>query len=175
MTLESIYYIGQTMAVLVIIASLGAIFFQMRQGQLIARASSQRELLKNASEFMLLTFDNSKVLKDVRHGLMEFDGASHETKSNFATWAMTFLLIMEQCIYMKKDELITDSSYNGFELFTLGIISTPGGAQWWAHTRKFMGVDLVDHLDQRLTALGGVTPPIYEFMPQFAPMEKSKS
>ncbi|PHS29229.1 MAG: hypothetical protein COA85_01725 [Robiginitomaculum sp.] len=174
MTLESIYYIGQTVAVLAILASLVALYFQQRQGQVIARASSQRELLKSASEFLLLTFDNPKVLKDVRHGLMEFDSAPHETKSNFGNWAWVFLVIMEQCVYMKRDELITASSYNGFELGALGIITTPGGAQWWAHTRKVMGVDLVARLDQRLTELGGVTPPIYEFMPQFAPVENSK-
>lgn len=38
MTLEAIYYIGQTVAVVAILASLGAIWLQMRQGHMIARA-----------------------------------------------------------------------------------------------------------------------------------------
>ena len=171
-TLENIYYIGQTIAVVAILISLVAIFFQMRQGQALARADSQRDLLKSITQFLNLTMDNPKVLEDVRRGLQEYDSQPHQAKSNFATWAYGYLFVMEQCVYMKKDNLITESSFNGFEVGALGIISTPGGAQWWAHTKKIIGADLVNHLDTRLEELDGVTPPFYELLTQFAPIEE---
>jgi len=143
---------------------------QTSQTNKIARADSQRDLLKSASEFFRTTLDNPTVLQDVRLGLMSYDGASHETKSNFGTWAYGLLFIMEQCVYMKEDGLITDSSFNGFETASLGIIVTPGGAEWWTHTKKVIGVTVVEHLDRRLIELEGVTPPLYELMTQFAPI-----
>jgi len=171
MSLENIYYIGQTIAVVAILASLIAIFFQMRQGQKLARADSQRDLLKSIGVFLQMTLDNPKVLTDVRQGLQEYDSASSETKSNFTTWAYAYLHVMEQCIYMKSDGLITESSFNGFETGALGIIVTPGGAQWWVHSKKIIGAAVGEHLDKRLEQLSGNTPPIYELLTQFAPIE----
>ena len=172
MSLENVYYIGQTIAVIAILGSLIAIYFQMRQGQALARADSQRDLLVGITRFLNLTMDNPSVLNDVRCGLQEYDSAHHEAKSNFATWAFGYLFVMEACVYMKKDGLITDSSFNGFEVGALGIISTPGGAQWWSHTKNIIGIDVVLHLDQKLEELGGVTPPFYELLTQFAPVEE---
>jgi len=173
MTLEALYEVSQIVAVVAILGSLIAIFFQMRQGQKIARAASQRDLLNHAAEFIKLALDNPTVLEDIRRGLMEYDNAPTVTKSNFSTWAWVYMFIMEQCIYMNKDGLITKSSFDGFETGALGIISTPGGHQWWQHTKKIIGVDVSRHLDARLTALGGKTPPYYELLTQFAPIEST--
>ncbi len=175
MTLESIYYIGQTIAVVAILGSLIAIYFQMRQGQALARADSQRDLLKSIGVFLQMTLDNPRVLRDVRLGLQEYDTASHETKSNFTTWAFAYLHVMEQCVYMKADGLITESSFNGFEAGALGIISTPGGAQWWEHSKKIIGQDVVVHLERRLAELGDSVPPFYELLTQFAPIPETES
>ncbi len=172
MTLETIYFASSIAAALGVIGSLIFVGVQLRQGHRIARADSQRDLLKTISDFNKLTFDNAEVLDDVRRGLMEYDSAPHSVKANFATWAWFFLHTMEQCVYMKKDGLITDSSFNGFETGALGIISTPGGAQWWAHSKKIIGVDVSSHLDERLAELGGVAPPFYELLTQFEPIEE---
>ena len=51
MTLEALYYITQIIAVLAILGSLIAIWFQMHQNQLVERANGQRELLMQASDW----------------------------------------------------------------------------------------------------------------------------
>jgi len=175
MSLETLYEVSQIVAVVAILGSLIAIFFQMRQGQKIARADSQRDLLNHAAEFMKLTLDNPAVLEDVRRGLMEYDTAPTMTKSNFSTWAWVYMFIMETCTYMRKDGLITKSSFDGFETGALGIISTPGGHQWWQHTKKVIGVDVSRHLDTRLMELGDKTPLVYEFLTQFAPIDSAEN
>jgi hypothetical protein len=178
MPLEKIYYLSQIIAVLAVLASL--VFLgrqvslsnqQTSQANIIAAADSQRDLLKQVSGFFHLTLDNPTVLRDVRLGLMSYDNAPHETKNNFATWAFALMHIMEQCVYMNDKDLITDSSFRGFETAALGLIVTPGGAEWWVHTRKVIGATLVEHLDNRLIELEGITPPFYELFTQFAPIE----
>lgn len=61
MTLEAIYYIGQTVAVVAILASLGAIWLQMRQGQRIARAELSNQF-RQAYQNLTLRFVDDKEL-----------------------------------------------------------------------------------------------------------------
>lgn len=178
MSLETIYYLSQIIAVLAVLASLIFLGVQVRlsnqqtsQANIIARADSQRDILNNAAKFLQLTLDNPTILQDVRLGLMSYDKAPPETKNNFATWAFGLLHLMEQAVYMNDDGLITSSSFAGFETAALGVIVTPGGAEWWMHTRKVIGVAVVEHLDRRLVELEGITPPFYELFTQFEPIE----
>jgi hypothetical protein len=178
MDIQDLGAIGEFVSSIAIVITLIFLGFQVRlsnqqttQANKIARADSQRDILKTGAKFLQLTLDNPTVLRDVRLGLMSYDSASHETKSNFGTWAFGLLHAMESAVYMNDDGLITDSSFKGFETATLGIIVTPGGAEWWMHTKKVIGVDLVEHLDRRLIELGGVTPPFYEMFTQFSPIE----
>ncbi|MFT6754176.1 MAG: hypothetical protein ACI9VI_003365 [Candidatus Azotimanducaceae bacterium] len=180
MNWEALGAIGELVAATGVMGTLLFVGIQVRlsnqqtsQANKIARGASQRDLLKQTAGFFQLTFDNPTVLQDIRLGLMSYDNASHESKNNFATWAFALLHIMEQCVYMHEDDLITDSSFNGFETVALGIIVTPGGAEWWMHTKKVIGMTLVEHLDKRLVELEGITPPVYELLTQFAPIEDS--
>lgn len=52
MTLENIYYVGQTIAVLAILASLGAIWFQMRQANRLAKLETTRMIWSDATEML---------------------------------------------------------------------------------------------------------------------------
>jgi hypothetical protein len=180
MNWEALGAIGELVAAAGVMGTLLFVGIQVRlsnqqtsQANKIAAADSQRDLLKQAAGFFHLTLDNPTVLRDVRLGLMSYDNASHETKNNFATWAFALLHITEQCVYMNDEDLITGSSFKGFETAALGIIVTPGGAEWWVHTKKVIGATVVEHLDRRLIELEGITPPFYELFTQFAPIEDS--
>ena len=56
MTLETVYYITQIIAVGAILASLVAIYIQQRKDHILARADSQREVLQLNSNI----FDSCK-------------------------------------------------------------------------------------------------------------------
>lgn len=51
MSLETIYYVTQIIAVAATLASLVAIWFQMRQAQKMERAAAERDLLDRVSSF----------------------------------------------------------------------------------------------------------------------------
>jgi len=52
MTLETIYYIGQTIAVAAILASLVAIYIQQRKDHEFAKAENQRKILMQIERIM---------------------------------------------------------------------------------------------------------------------------
>ena len=59
MTLETIYYVGQTIAVVAILISLAAIWFQMKQTHDLARVDSSRNMWMYVSEVMTALVDDS--------------------------------------------------------------------------------------------------------------------
>lgn len=63
MTLETIYYIGQTVAVVAILASLGAIWLQMRQGHQIARAELSNEFRQAYQNLTLRIVDDPELTR----------------------------------------------------------------------------------------------------------------
>jgi len=67
MTLEEIYYIGQTIAVLAILGSLAAIYWQQRKAHALARAESQREISQLASQWFDEVLAHPTGLENVAH------------------------------------------------------------------------------------------------------------
>ena len=83
MSLETVYYITQIVAVVAILASLVAIWFQMRQSQKMERAAAQRELLDRVSDFT-----RSFSFEDGDHfilGMHDMESAPYETKMTLHT------------------------------------------------------------------------------------------
>ena len=61
MSLETIYYIGQTIAVMVIIATLGAVLYQARQANKIAKAELTRAQLTDAATIVESIYTSSEL------------------------------------------------------------------------------------------------------------------
>ena len=70
MTLEEIYYIGQTIAVVAILASLGAIWFQQRQANQIARTQNL-SLVSNYLETLRAFMENEDLAEIFRKVMFE--------------------------------------------------------------------------------------------------------
>jgi len=88
MTLENIYYIGQTIAVGAILVSLVAIYIQQRKDHALARAEHQREILDSSTRL----FDSIRFqptgLESVRKCLVDFEGAEPDQQAEFGAFAM---------------------------------------------------------------------------------------
>jgi len=167
MTLETIYYIGQTVAVMAILASLVAIWFQMRQSQKMERAAAQRELLDRVSEFT-----RGFTQEETDHwllGMNDFDGASHETKTVLHNKLMEFVFITESALNMHKDGFFSEGTWAGIDGAMLGMLRTPGGQTFWDYAKHVVGFEIVEHINKRLEELGTDGPNFLDAAPFFRP------
>ena len=124
MTLETVYYITQIIAVVAILASLFAIWFQMRQSQKMERAAAQRELLDRVSEF---TRSFSTEAGD--HfilGMHDLDAAPHEVKLALHNRLIELVFITESALNMYNDGFFSEGTWAGIEGAMLGMLRTPG-------------------------------------------------
>ena len=167
MTLEEIYYIGQTVAVLAILASLGAIWFQMRQSQKMERASAQRELLDRVAEYQ-----RSFTLAEADHwllGMDDLEAASYETKMVVHNKLSEFVFITESALNMHREGFFSEGTWAGIEGVMLGVLRTPGGQQFWAYARHYIGFEIADHLNKRLAEVGTDGPNFIDAVPFYRP------
>ena len=163
MTLETIYYIGQTVAVGAILASLVAIWFQMRQSQKMERATAQRDLLDRVSMFTRsMTQDEADLWL---LGLHDLTGASSGVDFMMDKKTSEFLLLTEAAFNMHNDGFFTDGTWTGIEGYMISILRTPGGQQYWDYKKNVIGFEISKHLTARMNALGPDIPTVFETQP----------
>jgi len=163
MTLENIYYVGQTVAVVAILGSLGAIWFQMKQSAKMERASAQRELLDRVSDFT-----RGISLEENDHwllGMDDFEGASYETKAVTHAKLIEFVFITESALNMHNDGFFSAGTWAGIDGAMLGMLRTPGGGQFWDYAKHIVGFEIADHINKRLEELGPDGPNFLDAMP----------
>ena len=126
MTLENIYYVGQTIAVLAILLSLLAVNRQLQQSQKMERAAAQRYLLLRVSEWGLMTGANDGDIDRFVQGMVEYDGADALTQLFMDKAFSEFVFVAESALNMRRDGFFSDCTWAGIEGATLGLLRTPG-------------------------------------------------
>ncbi len=167
MLLETAYYITQIIAVIAILGSLIAIWFQMRQNQMVERANNQRELLILAQRWMNSTRDDSDLFDMAARLMEDYEGADPIEQGRFWSWAFELLMTVEIAMYMHRDGFMNDASYDGFIQVAIAVVKTPGGQQWWEEVRHVWGADAVEELTKRMNEIGDQVPPWNELQPTF--------
>jgi len=167
MTLETIYYITQIVAVGAILVSLLAIWFQMRQSTKMERASAQRGLLDRVSDFT-----RSIGLEEGDHfilGMNDFDGASHETKIVVHNRLIEFVFITESALNMHQDGFFSEGTWAGIDGAMLGMLRTPGGQQFWDYAQHIVGFEIAKHINRRFEEFGTDDPNFLDAVPFYRP------
>ena len=165
MSLENIYYIGQTVAVIAILASLVAIWLQMRQSQKMERAAAQRDLLKSVADWSEKLLDASEAGDDFVRGLVSYKDADSKTQSAIQTFVGNFVFITESALNMHKDGFFSEGTWQGIEGAALALLRTPGGREYWNHAQHFIGPEIVGHLNKRLAEMDPDLPDFIDLIP----------
>lgn len=163
MTLETVYYITQIIAVAAILASLVAIWLQMRQSQKMERAAAQRELLDRVSMFTCGMTQKEADLWVL--GLHDLSGAPSEVEFIMDMKTSEFLLLTEAAFNMHQDGYFTEGTWTGIEGYMISLLRTPGGQQYWDYKKHVIGFEISKHLTARMGALGPDTPTVFETQP----------
>jgi hypothetical protein len=86
----------------------------------------------------------------LRKTLANWESATPEEQERANGWMLSAGLQAEQALYMWRERLINEQSYNGFIGVAVAIASTPGGSKWWTHARMALGDDVSDLIDHEL-------------------------
>ena len=147
MTLETIYYITQLIAVGAILASLVAIYIQQRKDHILARADSQREILQLNSNTFDLWADDPLALESFQACLLDYENASAHQKVQFCKYMHQIIMVSETAVFLGRDNLINKDSHDKLIAWNAALLSTPGGQQYWEGAGQAYSSDVVRALN----------------------------
>lgn len=138
MTLESIYYIGQTVAVIVIIATLIALLIQTRQTNALARAETSRATMLQATAEQYRLFETPEKAAFMYKAMRTSEKLTPEEKERFA-FAMALIFgNIEVGFNMEQTGLMGDTEYDrGMHTLKGAYLSSPRVRKWWSNIRFF--------------------------------------
>ena len=114
---------------------IGAQNAAMRQTAAIERTVGQRELLGRCRDWVELTTTHPELVGVLTKTLTDWDSATAEEKERANGWMLSAALQAEQALYMWREQLINEASYQGFMGAAVAIAATPGGRTWWTQAR----------------------------------------
>ncbi len=133
---------------------------QAQQANELARADSQRDILKQVATHSMLVIQNPGLYSDIRACYQNWEGAPEEAKSNFESWAASYFYIVEQAIEMHDRGLLSTETYSAMELAAIRIVKTPGGEQWWHRKSKHIGAGVSTRINKRIAEIGSDIVPM---------------
>lgn len=178
MTLEDFYYISQIVAVVAILGSLLAIYFQMRQSHEFERLNAQRDILNHVREWWALSVESEEKFQTICSGLQDFHGLDRFQQAQFHAWAANLQAIFSGAFFQHRSKIINPLSHEGMARAFLSILNTPGGQAWWEMSSKSANKEVATYLNARLAAEAATLPLWTDIVPHFrlppAPSEAAK-
>ena len=136
MTLESIYYIGQTVAVIVIIATLIALLIQTRQTNALARAETSRSIMLRGTSEQYRLFESPEKAAFMYKAMQTSEKLTEEEQLRFS-FAMALMFgNMEIGYNMHRTGLMGDFDFaRVMDVAQGAYLISPRVRQWWSNTR----------------------------------------
>jgi hypothetical protein len=158
---EAVAALTVVTTLLLLLKQLRASNVQAQQANDLARAASQRDILKQVADHATLAIDNPELQADIRVCCENWEEASASAKWNFESWASAYFYVVEQAIYMHDDGLLSDETYLAMEAAAIRIVQTPGGDQWWSRKSRYIGSGVSRRINQRRDEIGQNMRPMF--------------
>lgn len=158
MNLSDLAALGEAIGGMAVLVTLLYLAYQFRQTAVMEKTAGQRELLSRARDWVELTTINPELVDILRKTLSDWNSATPEEQERANGWMLSAGLQAEQALYMWREKLINEQSYNGFVNVVVAIASTPGGKQWWSQARLALGDDISDLIDEKLAVRDSEEP-----------------
>lgn len=152
MSLSELASVGEAIGGIAVLVTLLYLAYQFRQTAAIERTAGNRELLSRCRDWVELTTIHPDLVDVLRKTMADWESATPEEKERANGWMLSAALQAEQALYMWRERLINEVSYQGFVGVVVAIASTPGGRIWWESARIPLGDDISDLVDQELSS-----------------------
>ena len=176
MSLEDIYYIGQTLAVIALIVSLVFVGIQVRisnrqtqQANKLARAENRRELISQFATLFETGVSHPENNQPLAQCYLDFENASPNHQVAFANQQHKAINILEQGLYLFDEGLLDEVTLEGIENVLLVGLAMPGGREYWSRSRASYNERLRSHVEKLLEDRGSDMPKMGDVMPFFDP------
>lgn len=132
MTLENIYYVGQTIAVVAIVASLAFVGVQIHQNTRATRAASHGAVSNALNDINRMFAENADLTKIWLTGMRDRNALSEEERWRFDAMARAYFHVCETMFIQARlgagDRGVMAAEEEGIK----AVLAAPGVKEWWA-------------------------------------------
>lgn len=136
LTLESIYYIGQTVAVIVIVATLFAVFFQMRQANLLAKMETTRSVWMNTTQNLAEQVSSDEKAEFLHRALFASGPINDHERTRLGIVLASYFVAIEAGLEMHEKGMLDSVWKQRMLSSTEPHLAAPRGQKWWAIVRE---------------------------------------
>lgn len=176
MSLENIYYIGQTISVVALITSLVFVGVQVRisnqqtrQANKLARAENRRELIGQIATLFETGVAYPENNEAIAKCYIDFENATPNHQVAFAHQQHKTINLLEQALYLFDEGLLDNVTLEGIENVLLVGLAMTGGREYWARSKMSYNERLRTHVDRILEDRGPQMPQMGDVMPFYDP------
>ncbi len=167
MTLESIYYVGQTVAVLAILGSLMFVAVQivLTRNQMKGQATIAVLDYQKALVDQLLA--DSVLYKIALRGNEDMKSLNHWEQHRYTLWCFSETAMWELCYHLRRQNALDEKLLEGKESYWLDLHSAPGRREWWENHKVMLDPVFCQYVSQKLNHCP--VRPLRESNPTFDP------
>lgn len=148
MTLENIYYVGQTIAVVAIFGSVIFVGFQIRENSAAVRSATAQAVHDNYGAWYMAQGADAEALIASIKGFVDYEGLAPIEKAHFVCTYMAFLSHSQNAFYQWKEGHLAADMWKGWEALMMNLVNTPGGSDFWRERCYVFGEKFQQHVDE---------------------------
>jgi hypothetical protein len=163
MNWEAIGAVGEIVGALAVVVTLAYLAIQIRQTNRIARAESYGKIIDAHVGHHRALYSRPEMIGIWRRGLSNYRELNQDEQGLFHTFIGPIVLEFQKYLYLYRQGLIPEGTFQMFENDTVASLLSPGGRQWW-DVSKGKWPEVREYLDRRIVELeGNVTPSHLDF------------
>lgn len=132
MTLENVYYIGQTIAVVAILGTLIILIVQLRQANKLARNAANREQIASMHAATRLFIDNPDIADLWIRGNKDVLGLTEAERLRYASLRLSLWRLWEALYTQHRDGLVDEDLWEAHLVQARMALNEPGAKAVWA-------------------------------------------
>jgi hypothetical protein len=136
MTLEELAYLSQIIGVVAVLASLAAVYFQVRQTNKIARADLTHNALLQAGQMQLSIYDTPEKADLMYRALTGAGPLSDAERARVEVSLAVVFGTHETAFNLRQRDLMEVGAYNGLEALARLYLRSQYGRAYWARRRN---------------------------------------
>lgn len=136
MTLEELYYVSQIVAVIAILGSLAAVYWQVRQTNMIARAELTHSANVQAAQMQMSLYDTPEKADLMYRALTGTEPLSDSEKARVEVALAVVFGTHQTAFDLRQRHLIEPGAYNGLEALVRVYLRSQHAQGYWKRRRN---------------------------------------
>ena len=154
MTLENIYYIGQTIAVVALLISILFVGCQIRQNTKALRATSHHAITDSFNQINALLISDPACASVWKRGLPGLENLGEVERISFGFMMLGYSRVFETLYYQYRNGTMDKKLFDA-ELATLKWSArNPGFRQWWAENPISLSAEYRAFMNELIAEVG---------------------